>query len=311
MSPALDHPDRAHAGMLAQELVVDQDHARPAVGHLAAVVAADPALDGRVGLVVAAVRGEVGHLPVAGLGVGVAAGVGEVQRGDRVQVRLVDAVPAVVLVGDVGEHRRPHELRVGALVTRPRRRAQMLGGGVAGHGLLQFQSDHQCGAVVARPQVGHRRENRHTARCARGLVPGGRCVPESVVDGGRHGAEVTLAGEHLAERIGDVHHVDVGRVDHRLGQREIDDLAGQLGEVAALPGQVAREVALVPTENPDIACHKAEATTAKRVGGPDWQVGHRGGPAGSWSEPTGPRGRSCRRLRPLAASIAPPLRPQT
>ena len=57
--------------MLGREGVADQHHARPAVGHLAAVEAADAALDGRVDLVVVAHGGQVGrNPPLARLGVG-------------------------------------------------------------------------------------------------------------------------------------------------------------------------------------------------------------------------------------------------
>ena len=80
-------------------------------------------------------------------------------------------------------------------------------------------------------------------------------VPQAVVDGGRHRAEVTLSGEHLAECVGDVDHADVRGVD--LGRREggVDDLAGQVGEVAAFSGEVAGEVALIAAENPDVSVH--------------------------------------------------------
>ena len=118
--------------MLAQEVVAHQHHARAAVGHLTAVEAADAALDGRVDDVVVADRGQIGHPPVARLGVGVALGVGEVDGGDRAQVGVLDAEAAVVLLGDLGEHRGPEERRLGALVPGPGRRAEVLGGDVAG-----------------------------------------------------------------------------------------------------------------------------------------------------------------------------------
>ena len=95
-------------------------------------------------------------------------------------------------------------------------------------------------------------------------VAGGRGVPQSVVDGGRHRAEVALRGEHLPEGVGDVHHVDVGGVDHGLGQGPVDDFAGQIGEVIALAGEIAGEIALIPAENPDIR-HSFEVTTTKRA----------------------------------------------
>ena len=205
------------SGMVAQVGVVDQDQSRAAVGHLAAVEAPQPALGDRVGRVVVGDR--VGDRPAAGLGVGVAPRVGEVELRDRAQMRVVQAVAPVVLVGDLGEHRRPQVARVGALVSGPRGGAEMLGGGVTGHGLLQLDPDDERGVVGARPQVGHRRQRRHAARRARGFVPRGGGVPQLVAHRGRHRPEVALAGEHLAEGVSDVDDADVGGVYLRRGQR--------------------------------------------------------------------------------------------
>ena len=78
--------------MVAQVFVGDQDDACAAVCHLAAVEPAQPALDKRVGVV----GGErIGHRPIAGLRVRIAAGVGEVQLGDGSQMRVVDAAKQV------------------------------------------------------------------------------------------------------------------------------------------------------------------------------------------------------------------------
>lgn len=54
---------------------------------------------------------------------------------------------------------------------------------------------------------------------------------------------MTLPGEQLTERVGDVDDLDIGWVDHRLGEGQVDHLAGEIREVATLPGEVAREVA--------------------------------------------------------------------
>ena len=101
-------------------------------------------------------------------------------------------------------------------------------------------------------QVGDRRQHRDAARCAGGLVAGGGDVPQPGVDGGRHRAEVALAGEHLAEGVGDVHHADVDGVHLGRGQRRVHHLGGQIGEVMAFAGEVAGEVALVAAEDPDV-----------------------------------------------------------
>ena len=236
------------SGCVAQVGVVDQNQSRAAVGHLAAVEAPQPALGDRVGGVVVGDR--VGDGPVAGLGVGVAPRVGEVELRDGAQVGVVQPVAPVVFVGDLREHRRPQVARVGALVTGPRGGAQMLGGGVAGHRLLQLDPDDERGVVGAGAQVGHRGERRHAARRARGFVPRGRGVPELVAHRGRHRPEVALPGEHLAEGVGDVDDPDVVAVHLGRGERGLDDLGGQSREVAVLFAEVASEVALVAAENP-------------------------------------------------------------
>ena len=174
---------------------------------------------------------QIRHGPAAGLRVGIRSRVGEVQLGDRAQVGLVEAVPPVVLVGDAGEHAGPHEFGVGTLVADPGGRAEVLGGGVAGHGLLQLDADHQRRAVRAGPQVGDRGQRRDAARRAGRLVAGRRGVPQPVVHGGGHRAEVALPGEQLAEGVGDVHHADRGGVNACRGERGIDHFGGQVGEI--------------------------------------------------------------------------------
>ena len=84
--------------------------------------------------------------------------------------------------------------------------------------------------------------------------------------GGRHRAEVALAGEQLTERVGDVDHVDRVGLESRSGERGSDDLGSQVREIESLPGQVAAEVALVAAEDPDVgAAHERDDTTTNRV----------------------------------------------
>jgi hypothetical protein len=78
-------------------------------------------------------------------------------------VGLVEAVPPVVLVGEAGEHIGPHEFGIGALVADPGGRAEVLGGGVARHGLLQLDADDQRGPVRTGPQIGDRGQGRDAA----------------------------------------------------------------------------------------------------------------------------------------------------
>jgi hypothetical protein len=143
----------------------------------------------------------------------------------------------------------------------------MLGGGVSGHGFLQLDPHHERCVVGARAQISHRRQCRNAAGRARGFVPSGRGVPKVVADRGRHGAEVALAGEHLAEGIPDMDHPDVGGA--HLGRSEcvLDDLGGQSREVAVLLGEVAGEIALVAAKDPHAcrAIHTPHATPERRA----------------------------------------------
>ena len=165
---------------------------------------------------------------------------------------LVEAVPLVVFVGDAGEHVRPHELGVGALVPDPGRSAEVFGGGVARHGFLQLDADHQCGLVRTGPQIGDRGQGRDAAGSARRLMARRRGVPQPFVHGGGHRPEVGLTREQLTEGVGDMHDADRVSVHARGSKRGVDHFAGQVGEIEALAGQVAAEVALIAAEDPDI-----------------------------------------------------------
>ena len=132
----------------------------------------------------------------------------------------------------------------------------MTGSGVAGHGLLQFQADDQCGPVIPGAQIGDRGQCGDTARRAGRLMPRRRGIPEAVAHRRRHGTEVPLSGEQLAEGVGDVNHTDVGGINHRVGQGLIHHLAGQVGEIPALPAQIPDEIALVSTKDPHARTHR-------------------------------------------------------
>ena len=62
---------------------------------------------------------------------------------------------------------------------------------------------------------------------------------------------MALPAEHLAKSIGHVDNADRAAVQSGALQCVVDDLGGQRGEVAPFPGEIACEVALVATENPD------------------------------------------------------------
>src|SRR5690349_12998581 len=82
--------------------------------------------------------------------------------------------------------------------------------------------------------------------------------------GGRHSAQVTLAGEQLTEGVCDVDDPDAGGVDPGVVEGVVDDLAGESGEVDLVTAEIAGEIALVAAENPDIL-HGGDVTTTKRV----------------------------------------------
>ena len=180
-----------------------------------------------------------------------ASGVGEVERGDGTQVRVVETVASVVLVGDGAEDVGPHETGALTVVAHPGGRAEMRGRLVPGHGLLELDAQHQRAVVVARPQVGHGREQGHTAGRTGGLVPRSGQAPQVGTHRRRHGAEVALSGEELAEGVADVDDLDVGRSGAGRLEGAVDDLADEVGDVMTLAGQVAREVRLGATEHPD------------------------------------------------------------
>ena len=153
--------------------------------------------------------------PAPGLGQRVGLRVPHVELGDGVQVRIVQAVAAVVLIGQLAEHVRPHVLGVLALVTDPRSRAEVAGRGVPRDVPLLLDGDHQHAVVAAGLDVGHGRQHGHAARGAGRLVPGGRLAPQVRLDGGGHRPELSLPGEELAERVPDVNGFDVLRPRHR------------------------------------------------------------------------------------------------
>ena len=73
---------------------------------------------------------------------------------------------------------------------------------------------------------------------------------------------------HLAEGVRQVNHVYVRGVDLGRVKRAVDDFGGQVGEIVAFAGEIAREVTLIAAEDPDVgSAHDAHVTTTKRVTG--------------------------------------------
>lgn len=252
VSPAGDAGGSAPAEqlrVLPHEGIRGDHHARSPVGHLAAVVAAGPALDDRVGVVV---TGEAlgAEPPGAGLGPRVRPGVAVGELGEPVEVHVVDPVAPVVLVGHVRERGRPHEPRP-AFVTDPGRGTEVLCGDVTRHRALQLGTHHERHVVAPRFDLGGGGQDGDAARGARRLVARRRQPPQLGIDGGRHGPEVPLPGEQLPERVAHVDRVDLRSGDPGVRQRLTRHLGDQPVDRAAIPRPVPREVALVPTQHPD------------------------------------------------------------
>ena len=242
VAPAVDPPDRPHAGVVAQVVVGDEDDAGAAVGHLAAVEAAQPAFDDGVDVVVESPSRprRSGTVQPRVCALGLRSGVGEVQLGDRAQVGLVEAVPPVVLVGDAGEHVRPHELGVGALVPDPGRRAEVL-----------RRRCRRARSSPARRRPPARSGTRRTAD--RRSRPGSRrCPTRTRPRGATTGCPTARRARWRASRRGGPDAANsspkalatcttpiVGGVHARGGERGVDHFGGQVGEIEALAGQVA------------------------------------------------------------------------
>jgi hypothetical protein len=167
-----------------------------------------------------------------------------------VQVLVIEAVAAVVLVGQLAEHVRPHELGVLALVPDPGGRAEMFRRVSAGHVALLLHRDHQYAVVTAGLDVGGGREHGHAARGAGRLVPGGRLAPQPRLDGGRHRAQLPLPGEQLPERVPDVDGLHILGLQAGAVQRAGDRFGHHVGDLQALARVVPREVTLVTAGDP-------------------------------------------------------------
>ena len=249
MPPAGDPGRLAFRRAVRPETVGDQQHAGHAVGDLSAVGAPQPPLDDGIVVVVVgeAARAE---RPAPGLRERVGLGVAHVEFGDGVQVRVVQAVPPVVLVGQLAEHVRPHELRVLALVPDPGGRAQVLRRVGAGHVALLLHREHQHAVVPARLDLGGGAQDRDAARGAGRLVPGGRLAPQPGLDGGGHRAQLPLPGEQLPEGVPDVDRLDVLGSRPALCRVPCTRFGHHVGDLQALACVVPREVALVAAGDP-------------------------------------------------------------
>ena len=188
---------------------------------------------------VVGVEARLGEVPLAGLGEGIALGVGHVQLRDRAQVRVVEAVSQVVFVRDGAEHVGPHVGRVFTLVPDPRCGAEELRRLFAGDVALLLDSDHQCAVVSSGFEFGHRGEDGHTPRRARGFVSRRGHTPEPIVHRRGHGAQLSLAVEELSERVADVNRLHVGGVDLGVFERAVDDFGDQVGNLQLFAVQVS------------------------------------------------------------------------
>ena len=177
-----------------------------------------------------------------------------------------------------------------ALVARPGGGAEVLRGGVAGHGLLQFDADDQRASRYA--------PDRRSAIAARvATLPDAHAA--SWRDAGvSHSPSLTLAGiaprwpwrANISPKALATCTTPMSAASTlRRRERAVHHFGGQVGEVVAFAGEVAREIALIAAEDPDVwSAHDRDRTTTKRVTRAD-SAGREGGPAGSRSEPTRPQ----------------------
>src|SRR6185437_14603652 len=210
------------------------------------------ALDDRV---VTVVVGEAARpeRPAPRLRQRVGLGVAHVELGDGVQVRVVQAVPPVILVGQLAEHVRPHERGVLALVPDPGGRTQVLRRVLAGDVAFLLHREYEYAVVAARLDLGGGGQDRDAARGAGRLVPGGRLAPQPGLNRGGHRAELPLPGEQLPERVADVDGLHVLRLEPGAGKGAVDCFGHHVGDLQALARVVSREVALVAAGDPHAA----------------------------------------------------------
>src|SRR6185312_1165985 len=97
VAPAKNACDGPRVGVSAKVLVGDQHRTGTSVGELTAVEPSNPAFDHRIALPIKRFR----HLPIARLSVRVLPRIAEVELGDGIQIGTVEAVAAVVFVGDI------------------------------------------------------------------------------------------------------------------------------------------------------------------------------------------------------------------
>ncbi len=103
---------------------------------------------------------------------------------------VVDAVAAVVLLGEQVEHVRPDERDALGLVADPGRSAQVQARLVAGDVALLLGAEDERAVVPAGLDLRHRGEHGDAAGRAGGLVARRGHTPESGLDRGRHPAQV-------------------------------------------------------------------------------------------------------------------------
>ena len=84
-------------------------------------------------------------------------------------------------------------------------------------------------------------------------MPGGRLAPQQRLDRRGHGAELSLPGEELAERIPDVDGLHVLRSQAGRGQGAGHGLGHHVGDLQALARVVPGVVALVAPCDPHVS----------------------------------------------------------
>ena len=240
--------------MVAQVVVGDQDDARAAVGHLAAVEATQPALDDRVDLVVVVGRRRSGTAQPRVCALGLRGALAKFSAAIARRWVVVEAVPTVVLVGDAREHVRPHELRVDSPSCPIHAAApRCCGRRVARHGLLQFDADHQRG--VGRRRTADRRSRPASRRCPTRTPPRGGTTGCPTARRARWPASLRGgpgAANSSPNALATCTTSISAASSPARGEGGVDDLGGQVRRNRGPRGSGCGEVALVATENPDV-----------------------------------------------------------
>ena len=246
--PAFDARDirklqAQRARVLARQRLAGQDHAGGAVGDLAAVELAQPALDNRIQRIVFT-EAALGEAPFARLRLGVAPRVVEVDLGDARQMLVREAVAFLVLGADPIEQERPGKIAVRRFPALPGGGAQVPGAGSTVGAAHKLQADNTGRVVVSGFDVAQGTEHGDGPGSAGGFVARGGNMRQLRKNVAEKAADKALAAKQLGHEVAHMPHFDPRRVQRGIRDPGFHDLAEHGEQVQALAMPVAREVRL-------------------------------------------------------------------